>query len=404
VKIGSGVDVDANGVISVPTPTVQNTKLKIQFSSDFIGQTYTITGDTTTHTGAVPAEMVVSQDIANLNTLYTISCDDSLGTTFSTQVYVGSYYGEYPVELSTFSATLKITTDAGAIVTASSTDRTYTGIAGADKTITFNIGASGTYTINATLNGESASPATVSIINEVQYTANVPVFPNVPWSTGTDEEIAQMISLAHKGKLDLQQDAGWQVGDVRTITVSQFTMYGSTTTPEQQIDIAISSFDDYESCGCVMQFDFKDQLSTGCGMNSGSTNVGGYGASRMFSETLPALVEALPYWLNGLLLTFNCKGYAGGGSSTIETITGNKLALRSGIEIFGSTSVGEGSQIQYYTTTENRIKKRGHTGSASQWWNRTPADNFAFGYVQANGTSNSTSANAGFGVAPFGCI
>ena len=44
----------------------------------------------------------------------------------------------------------------------------------------------------------------------------------VPWSTGTDEEIAAMIAAAHAGKINLQTDGGWAVGDVRSITVGAF--------------------------------------------------------------------------------------------------------------------------------------------------------------------------------------
>ena len=231
----------------------------------------------------------------------------------------------------------------------------------------------------------------------------------VPWSTGTDEEVAAMIAAAHAGKIDLQTDGGWAVGDVRTITVSAFTDGVGTSHVQQDIDIVISSFDGYMSCGNVMQFDFKDSLAENGQMNTSATNVGGYGQSKMKTLVLPALVDALPDWLKGSLIEFSVLASEGNGSSTIETVTGNKLALRSEVEVFGSKTgsfVGEGSQIAYYTTDTNRIKKRGHSGSAAPWWTRSPfyVGNNYFCCVSGGGLPDGKIATYSNGVAPFGCL
>lgn len=233
----------------------------------------------------------------------------------------------------------------------------------------------------------------------------------VSWADGTGEQIAAMIQAAHAGTVDLQQDGQWAVGDVRTITISGFTGGGGVSVSQQDIDIVISSFDDYNNCGCVMQFDFKDQLSEGIRMNPTSTNIGGYGQSEMNTTTIPAMVNALPVWLKNLLIEFSVLASAGNKSDTIQTITGNKLALRSEIEIFGSATYsksGEGSQIPYYTTTENRKKKRGHSGSYYNklWWERSPLgiNNGSFCCVSDNPSSTFDGADDTIGVAPFGCI
>lgn len=231
----------------------------------------------------------------------------------------------------------------------------------------------------------------------------------VTFSSGTDEQIAALVEAAHKGTIDLQQYAGWAVGDVRTIQISAFTGGGNVSHAAQSVDIVISSFDDYNSCGCVMQFDFKDELATGARMNSSNTNAGGWGNSEMKTTTMPALVNALPSWLKGLLIEFSVLASAGSQSSTIETVMGNKLALRSEVEIFGSTThakAGEGSQIPYYATAANRIKKRGHSGSAGSWWERSPTGNGSgyFCRVDPSGSARNGDASDAYGVAPFGCI
>lgn len=219
-----------------------------------------------------------------------------------------------------------------------------------------------------------------------------------PWATATGDEIAAMIRAAHAGIIDLYSDAGWRVGNIRTIPVGT-----------ESIDIAIASFADYENCGCVMQFDFKDALATAYRMNSSNTNVGGYAATEMYKTTLPAVVNRLPDYLKNMLIPFNVKTSAGNQSSEIVTVENNLLALRSEIEIFGSTSyskAGEGVQVDYYKTSSNRIKKRGHSGSATSWWERSPNGSGAanFCYVSNGGSAGSNGASNTYGCAPFGCI
>lgn len=232
----------------------------------------------------------------------------------------------------------------------------------------------------------------------------------VPFSSGTDEQIVAMIQAAHAGIIDLQQDGEWAVGDTRSITVGAFTDGAGTSHSQQTIDISISQFGDYNSCGSVMQFDFKDCLSSNIRMNGTATNIGGYGSSEMKTTTLPALVNALPTWLKDLLLEFSVLASAGSSSSTINTVTGNKLALRSEVEIIGSDSYsvsGEGSQIAYYQTAANKIKKAGHSGSAGNWWLRSPykSNNKSFCYINSYGINNNYDANSAyFGIAPFGCL
>ena len=388
-------------------------KIKITFGSDFEGETYAITGGANeSYTGVVPASLIIEQSIKTLNATYTVSCDTTGGVNYERTVEVGTYYGIYSLEFLFFLAYLECSSDAGATVTAVCGAKTYTGTADASGECTLNIGAAGTYAVTATLNGETTGPVSVEITTSGStYTCTLPslLLTIVPWSTGTDEEIAAMLDAAKAGTIDLQTDGGWAVGDVRTIQISAFTGGGNVAHAAQSIDIAISSFADYNACGCVMQFDFKDELATGNRMNATDTNSGGYGASEMKTTTLPALVNALPTWLKDRLLEFSVLASAGSQSSIINTVTGNKLALRSEVEIFGTTThskAGEGSQIPYYTTSANRIKKRGHSGSASIWWERSPSGSNSANFcgVGSSGSANINGASSAYGVAPFGCI
>ena len=231
----------------------------------------------------------------------------------------------------------------------------------------------------------------------------------VPFSSGTDEEIVAMIQAAHNGDIDLQQDGGWAVGDVRTISVSAFTGGGSTAHAAQNVDIVITSFDDYQNCGCVMQFDFKGSLAEGQRFNSSGTNAGGYGSSEMKTTTLPALVNALPTWLKDSLIEFSCLASAGNRSSSIVTVTGNKLALRSEIEVFGNVTnsySGEGSHIPYYNNYLRRKKNMGSMTYADYWWERSPGNYSDNGFCDVDGGGNPSADNATNtrGLSPFGCL
>ena len=225
----------------------------------------------------------------------------------------------------------------------------------------------------------------------------------VSWEWGTDEQIAAMIAAARAGTIDLQTDAGWKVGDVRPIQISAFSS-ANVNHAAQTVALVISSFEEYEGCGNVLQFDFYDALAAGNRMNSSNTNAGGYGESEMKTVTLPALEAALPSWLRSLLLTFSVKASEGSQSDTIETVTGNKLALRSEVEIFGATTYskpGEGVQVDLYKNTGYRSK----TTPNSFWWERSPNGSHSthFCYVYYGSPGNNNAANAS-GVAPFGCI
>ncbi|MBQ1576965.1 MAG: hypothetical protein IIZ83_08395 [Oscillospiraceae bacterium] len=230
----------------------------------------------------------------------------------------------------------------------------------------------------------------------------------VSFTYGSDADVAAMIDAAQQGTIDLQADGGWRVGDMRVIHLDAWTGGNSVAHAAEDIAIAISSFADYNSCGCVMQFDFVDCCTGNQRMNSSNTTTGGYGATEMFTTTLPALVLALPSWLQTRLKTFDVLASKGGSDlATIETVSGNKLALRSEIEVFGVTTYskpGEGSQIDWYKIAAVRVKTSGFSGSATTWWERSAGSSSGFCTVNNNGSANSNSASYANGVAPFGCI
>lgn len=235
----------------------------------------------------------------------------------------------------------------------------------------------------------------------------------VSFTGGSDAQIAEMIDAAREGLIDLQADAGWRVGDARTIQLAAWTGGGNTAHAAQQREIVISQFGDYNGCGCLFQFDFMNELYEEQRMNATNTTVGGYGASEMYLTTLPAMVEALPEWLRTRLKSFDVLANAGDGSSEIETVSNNKLALRADSEITGGTSysaVGEGSQVDRYkySATRNKVTARAGTGAATAWWLRSSMvqSGYRSYFCQCQGSNgvNYQSPSYSSGLSPFGCI
>lgn len=261
---------------------------------------------------------------------------------------------------------------------------------------------------------------------------------------GTDEEVAALIDAAQAGTIDLQQDAGWEIGDKRLIHVAEWQGIGDNgtsaggqvlrTIPETDIYIAISSFAEYNNCGNVLQFDFVQTFSADqykwATMLTPSPATGSYKDTAMYTTTLPALVEALPEWLRTRLITFSVLSNTDGTDpEAIETVTGNKLCLRAYSEIFGTGpndklkaeyyGIDEGPRVPYYLTDEH-LRKRvsqfppaGGEALNSQYWLRTKgpdvSEKLAF-YLMAPFNNEESSyvynlfSDWNFWVAPFGCL
>ncbi len=231
----------------------------------------------------------------------------------------------------------------------------------------------------------------------------------VPFAFGTDEEIAAMIDAANEGLIDLQTDGLWRVGDSRTIHIDAWTGGGSVSHSAQDLSIAIAQFGDYNECGCVMQFDFEALTTEAQRMNATNTNVGGYGATEMFTTSLPALVDALPAWLKSRLKTFAVLTSKGNSSSEIESVAGNKLALRSEVEVLNTHSIsadGEGELIELYRYGGNRAKTYTGSSSNSYYWFRSPYKSGSQYFVSysSNSASPTQASSTTQRIAPFGCL
>lgn len=301
---------------------------------------------------------------------------------------------QYKISLSYFSATLKVTSDSGAVVTATNGTKTFSGTVPSSGVLSLTITASGTYTVTATKSGETTDPVSVAITTSGQTYSVECLFFNSVLSKNTWAQIAKASAAGKASQL-------WSVGDTKDITV------GSET-----LTLVIMGFnhDDLASGGKAgITFGMKNLMATTRRMNASNTNSGGFTGSEMYSWLQNTLLPTLPSDLQAVLKSVNKKTSAGSQSSTINT-NSMKLFLFSEIEIFGSTTyskAGEGSQYSYFATAANRIKYLANgSGSANWWWERSPrgSSSSAFCNVHSNGNANSNLANDTGGVCFGFCV
>ena len=301
---------------------------------------------------------------------------------------------QYKISLSYFSATLKVTSDSGAVVTATNGTKTFSGTVPSSGVLSLTITASGTYTVTATKSGETTDPVSVAITTSGQTYSVECLFFNSVLSKNTWAQIAKASAAGKASQL-------WSVGDTKDITV------GSET-----LTLVIMGFnhDDLASGGKAgITFGMKNLMATTRRMNASNTNSGGFTGSEMYSWLQNTLLPTLPSDLQAVLKSVNKKTSAGSQSSTINT-NSMKLFLFSEIEIFGSTTyskAGEGSQYSYFATAANRIKYLANgSGSAGWWWERSPygSDSGSFCVVNVSGGANSGYAYAAVGVCFGFCV
>lgn len=301
---------------------------------------------------------------------------------------------QYKISLSYFSATLKVTSDPGATVTATNGAKTFTGTVPSSGVLSLTITASGTYTVTATKSGETTDPVSVAITTSGQTYSIECLFFNATFSKNTWAQIAKASAAGKASQL-------WSVGDTKDITVGS-----------EALTLVIMGFnhDDLASGGKAgITLGLKNLMATTRRMNASNTNSGGFTGSEMYSWLQNTLLPTLPTDLQAVLKNVNKKTSAGSQSSTINT-NSMKLFLFSEIEIFGATTyskAGEGSQYSYFATAANRIKYLANgTGSAYWWRERSPygSNSLSFCYVSSNGSASNDNADDTDGVCFGFCV
>lgn len=208
-----------------------------------------------------------------------------------------------------------------------------------------------------------------------------PVFANNTWE--------QIIEACHNNEVP----DTWKVADHKPMTINGV---------DYQIDIIGKNHDTYASGGkAPLTFQLHDCYGELKKMNNRNTNDGGWTSCVMRSTHLPAILSQMPIEVQNGIREVNKLTLAGSYSGTIDT-TADKLFLLSEIEIFGRITYsesGEGAQYDYYKAGNSRVKN--YSGSAVQWWERSPSanDSTYFCYVASSGNADCYVASYVMGVA-----
>lgn len=253
-----------------------------------------------------------------------------------------------------------------------------------------------------------------SAIRLSQLKTAVEAFPSleiVPWSTGTDEQIAAMVAAADAGKIDLADY--WSAGDTRTVRLS--AMSASIGTGEdhaaQDVQFVLTDPGHYtlangKPCNfVVLQKDCLNELGV---MSQINTNRGGWEACPRRTWCNSVYRNAIPATLRGIFKQFKVRTANGSGTSAV--VSTDYFSLFSEKEVFGSTTYANASaesqntQLDYYKTSSNRIKKV--NGRTPAWWERSPSSGNSgmFCCVNYIGMASMGGATVNYGLAPFGCI
>ena len=120
-------------------------------------------------------------------------------------------------------------------------------------------------------------------------------------------------------------------------------------------------------------------------MNAAETNTGGWGASRMRTVHMPAIIALFPEELTEVVKTVDKKTTAGGGTTSAPVtnviVSQDELFILSYKELTGTLDsgyAGEGGQYEYWRevdalTSLNRLSRQDN--SVKPWWLRSPVPN-----------------------------
>ena len=332
----------------------------------------------------------------------------------------------YAVALTFFSATITVTADSGASVTlkkGSATIDTKT----SDGTVVFTVTETGTYTVEATKDGQTTSGSVNVVSGTTAYTLTLSFVS----STLNDNEWSTIKSVSDAG----QGANYWSIGDCKEITLNGTV--GALTLSNYSTYVYIIGFNHNASVEGSNRIHFQlaktalsggtdialYDASAGFEMNTNDTNSGGWSASNMrksvcgtslssYSGTILAVIPAaLRTVLKSVTKYTNNTGNSSAASAV--TATTDYFFLLSEYEVFGelvASNTNEKSkqaQYPYYSAGNSKIKyNHGETGTAVNWWLRSPASNVldSFMIVYRSGSATYYPANFSLGFAPGFCV
>lgn len=153
--------------ISSQSKVYAGSEIKITFTPGFLGQQFTVTGgEDESYSGVVDSTYESTVRVKSVNTTYTVSANSIAGKNFTAKVEIGPYYGQYEVTLSSFNATIEITTEPTATVTVNGPANNYNATANGSGKATVIVVEAGTYSVTSTYKNANSDTKTVQVSSD----------------------------------------------------------------------------------------------------------------------------------------------------------------------------------------------------------------------------------------------
>jgi hypothetical protein len=233
----------------------------------------------------------------------------------------------------------------------------------------------------------------------------------VTWADGTPAQLAAMLFANDAGLIDINDY--WSVGDERTEHLSAIAANpnGAFTKAMDAQDVVMMIMNEgyMNQQGIHFVVGQKDCLNQRGRMNATQTNTGSWKDSLMRADLNNLYYNAFSADFRALFKPFGvitAKTYNGSENETVQdyfSLFAEKEVVSSPTKS-NTTEAAALSQIEYYLTRANRIKKVGE--SKETWFERSPTldDEKKYCMCSLNGTAMDSTAYVSHGVAPFGCI
>lgn len=280
---------------------------------------------------------------------------------------------QYDVTLRYFSATLAVSSNAGATVTAtwSWSDTvvwTKTAVVPSSGTVDIVVDVAGAWEVRAELGGASSKVIGVDTADGERYEVDCSVFSNT-LSENSWSKIAKASELGLASSL-------WSIGAAKG---------GYTIVGFGHDDLA-----DESGGKAGITFAFNGSSSS---MDVDTTFSGSFTQTDLYERMRHTMLLDLPYTLQDAIKPVLKKTSLGNGSTYVSTDE-MKLFLFSEVEVCGTTAesvAGEGTQYDFFKISANRIL-------GSDWWLRSPYKDSGterlWCYINASGAIGTVICNA----------
>ena len=248
----------------------------------------------------------------------------------------------------------------------------------------------------------------------------------VSWSSGTDEEIVALVEAADNGLVDLYEDAGWRVGDTRTVHLSAMSATGvGESHVAQDVEFVLMHHGDMNLASatasgrikCSFVVGMKNLLANGTTgeygyMESTNTNSNGWHGCKRRIWCNNTFRSAIPSTLRSIFKQFTHSVATTYGNTSGVTLSTDYFSLPTEKNVFGiktrctqdEFNAADNFQFEWYMTATNRIKKVGSSEYTNHWWECSPYYNYGMFCAVSNSSANYYNASSVYGISPFGVI